>query len=379
MSPQVAKAAFGGWEYQPYRIHARLAIDARGGYAEQWAAELPSYLRNRVDTSFAPLWKFDVELAAGAARSTVFREIDAPAPEKPADLPKDTDKVILLSIRSTPVGLELAAREYDAYVERWGAPVYRESQQASSLPEQLFTLLWHVFSPLAQVDPDLTDAKRATLRPRGSELPHSDGVPPWTKPGDVFLPLTRRTARGGQVVENGIQTVPWTYVETAQAKPKEVAKAKPADTNKDKDKNKDEKKADTENNSPAEKPQDEKTPAKEPVKEKEIAANKGLEFQVHSGSRRPFVARRSNRLELLAIGVRADAAPTTLQFHARKNEKKPLIGYETLVQKTPDVEPKRIGMSDTAGEVTVPPGSDRVQMLLIIHGFLILVMFSVLI
>jgi hypothetical protein len=336
---RVAGAAFGGWEYQPYRVHARLAIDVEGGQSEQWAAELPAYLQNRVHTSFAPIWIVDVELATGAAGAKVFREIDADAPEKPTDLPKDTDKLILLSIRSTPLGVQLAAREYDQYVERWGVPIHRECRQAASLPEQLFALLWQTFSPLAQVDPDPNDPKRATLRERGSALPRSDGTPPWAKAGDAFLPLTRRTVRSGQVVENGIQPVPWTYIQATEVKNDEGDKTKPANGNG-------------------------KGAGKAKGSDKKVA----LDFQVHSGSRRPFVVRRSSRLELLAIGIRADADPTTLRFHARKNEKKPLIGYEALVQTSEDEEPVRIGLSDTAGEVVVPPEGERVRIVHIKHG-----------
>lgn len=350
VSPSVARAAFGGWEFQPYRIHARLAIDVQGGLAEKLAAELPVYLKNRVETSFAPTWVFNVELVTGAAGANVIQEIETATPEKPGDLPKDTDKLIVLAIRSTPLELQLAAREYDRYVERWSVPISRECRQVSSLPEQMFALMWHTFSPLAQVDPDPNDPKRAMLWPRGSGLPHSDGIPPWAKVGDVFLPIVRRTARGGQVVENGIQAVPWTYIEAIEAKaPAEDKQKDKGNTGNNKDKEKDK-----------EKPK---------VNEKLVPkSGSTLDFQVHSGSRRPFVGRKSNRLEQLAIGVRADAAPTTLRFHARKNEKKPLIGYEALVQKPGAEEPTRIGLSDPAGNVVIQPSNERVQLLIVKHG-----------
>jgi hypothetical protein len=341
--PDEAAAGFGGWEFQPYRIHALLALDVPGGLAEELSGELPVYLRNRAGCAFAPLWVFDIELATGAARAKVFRDVEEAGPEKPTDLPKDTDKLILLAVHWTPLGLQLTAREYDQYVERWGVPLHPECRQFSSLPEQLFALVWQTFSPLAQVDPDPNDPKRATLRPRGSELlrGEAEGMPPWAMAGDVFLPLTRRTARGGQVVENGIQPVPWTYV---------AAVASEAIESGDQSK-------ETENNK-----------AQDKAKDKVTDKQETLEFHVHSGSRRPFVARRSSRLELLAIGVRADPEPTRLQFFARKNERKPLVGYEALVQESGNEEPTRIGLSDTAGEVVIPPGNERIRILLVKHG-----------
>ena len=74
------------------------------------------------------------------------------------------------------------------------------------------------------------------------------------------------------------------------------------------------------------------------------------------------------RVEQLAVGIRADADATTLHLHARKNEKKPLAGYEVLRQNPGEEPPTRIGLSDAAGEVRVPPGESRIEMLFIKHG-----------
>ena len=73
-------------------------------------------------------------------------------------------------------------------------------------------------------------------------------------------------------------------------------------------------------------------------------------------------------MEQLAIGIRADAGDTTLRLHSRKTEKKPLVGYEVLRQNSGDESPTRIGVSDTSGEVRIPPGKSRIEMLVIRHG-----------
>lgn len=309
-----ANAENGGWEFQPYRIHTLLAIDVPGGLTEQWSKEVPLYLQRRVDAALAPAWVFDVHLATGAERIQVFNNLVSASDTKPTDIPKEKDKLLLLAVRWAPDGFSLSAREYDQYVQRWSVPIHRECRQASALPEQLFALAWQAFSPLAQFELDPNDAQREVLKPRGAELPHGPDAAPWARAGDVFLPILRRTSRGGQLVENGIQPVPWTYLEAVEGK------------------------------------------------------NKSLEFQIQSGSRRPFGARRQGRVEQLAIGIRADAAATTLRVHARKNDKKPLVGYEVLSQKAGEETPTRIGLSDTTGEVRIPPGSSRIEMLLIKHG-----------
>ncbi len=145
-------------------------------------------------------------------------------------------------------------------------------------------------------------------------MPRGADAAPWSQPGDVFAPILRRTSRGGQLVENGIVHVPWTYLEAIEGQ------------------------------------------------------DKSLAFRINSGSRRPFAARRQGRVEQLAIGVRADAEPTTLYLHSRKSDKKPLIGYEVLAQNADQESPTRVGTSDAAGEVRVLPGKSRIEMLLIKHG-----------
>ena len=310
-------AADGGWEYQPYRIHTLLAIDAPGGLAEQLAAKLPEYLQNRVDSAIAPAWVFDVELATGVDRAHVFDNLASTSNAKPQNLPADRDKLLFLGIEWTPAGFTLTAREYDQYVQRWGLPIRRDCRQLSSLPEQLFALAWQAVAPLAQIVVNADDLKHVSLTPRGAALPKNVDMPPWFKTGDVFQPLIRRTSRSGAVVENGVAPVAWTYIEAVDGKDK-----------------------------------DGKSPA----------------FRVLSGSRRPFAARKQGRTEQLAIGIRADADNTTLRLRSRRLDTKPLVGYEVLSLNLSDESTTRLGVSDSAGELKITPGKSRIETVVIKHG-----------
>ncbi len=265
-STSTSRAQNGGWQLQPYRIHAVLAIDVPGGLAELWEVELPRYLQQRVDSALAPGWIFDVQLATGAERANVIGNLASTTDAKPTEFPQDKDKLILLGVQWSPTGFALTAREYDNYVERWSVPIHRDCRQTSALPEQLFALMCQAFSPLAQLEVDANDPQHVLLKPRGADLPRGADMPPWAKAGDVFLPILRRTSRGGQVVENGIQVIPWTYLEAVEGK------------------------------------------------------GKSLAFQVLSGSRRPFSGRRLGRVEQLAVGIRADADATTLRLHAQERQ-----------------------------------------------------------
>ena len=135
-------AADGGWDYEPYRIHAVLAIDAPGGLATQLANDLPAYLQCRVDAALFPTWIFDVQLAGAADRADVFTNLDSGSDAKPKGLPADKDKLLLLGVRWTPTGFELAAREYDQYVERLGCALATRVPPAVGTPGT--TLCTHV-------------------------------------------------------------------------------------------------------------------------------------------------------------------------------------------------------------------------------------------
>jgi hypothetical protein len=310
----------GGWEYETYHVQIVVAIDAPGGIAEQLADELPRYLQRRIDASLIPAWSSNVRLATGVERKRVFADIDAPTPAPPADLQADTDKLLLASVRWTPESMDLATREFDRYLQRWGATIRRESRQEAALPEQLFAGLWQSFSPLAQIEPDAKDPLKVVLKPRGALLPRAAGAPPLAKPGDMFVPVLRRSTRSGELEKkDGVQNVPWTFIEATAVK------------------------------------------------------NNLITGHVQSASRHPFAGKKQGRVEQLTLALRAEPEPTTLQLHSRTAAKKPLAGYEVFSQKPGDEVLTRLGATDTAGELTIQPAKERVQFLLAKHGGQLLV------
>jgi hypothetical protein len=304
----------GGWDFEACHVQITVAIDAPGGIADQLAGDLPRYLQQRIQASLTPVWSSDVHVATGPDRPVVFVSMATPeAP--PPKLPADKDKLLLATVRWAPDAFELQAREFDRYVRRWSVPIRRESRQVAALPEQLFALIWQACSPIVQLEPDPKDAYRMVLKPRGAWLPRPAGAPPWAKPGDVFLPVLRRTTRSGELEKkDGIQYVPWTYLEVTD------------------------------------------------VKSGAIAA------RILRASRRPFAAKRLGRVEQVAIALRADPDATTLRLHSRTAAAKPLVNYEVFSQNPGDEAATRIGLSDTAGQIVVAPGKQRVQFVLVKHG-----------
>lgn len=314
LSAATAIAKQGGWDFETYHVQILLAIDAPGGVAEQLTNDLPRYLQDRVETSLIPAWSCNVHLATRAQRVRTFANIDASSTVPPPDLPNDQDKRLLVTVRWTPEYTELTAREFDRFIQHWGAPIRRESRQDEALPEQVFALIWQTFSPLAQLEPDPKDPQRVVLKPRGALLPRAAGAPPLARPGDVFQPMLRRTTRSGELEKDGIQNVPWTYIEAAEVK------------------------------------------------------GDAIIGRVQSASRHPFAARRQGRIEQLAVALRADPDATVLRLHSRTAADKPLSGYEVFSQNPGEEALSRIGLSDTAGELSIPPGKTRIQFLFVKHG-----------
>ena len=310
----VTNADDRGWEFEPYRIHAVLAIDVPGGIAERLSSELPQYLERRVVAAIGPAWEFKLQIATGSLRRALLSglaQFDGPPT---IELPADGDKLLLLSLRGTPTGYELSAREFDRTAGRWGMPLERQSGQTEMLPEQLFALIWQTVAPLAQLELDPSDNSRVVLNPRGGKLWRDASNAPWVEPGDLFLPVMRRTTRGGELAKDGIQVVPWTYIESVEVNAGKVV---------------------------------------------------GL---IHSANRNPLGARRRGRVEQIAIALRAEPSETRLHLVSRTNPEKSLAGYEVYEQNAADKSTTRIGSTDPAGTITIAPGSPPVKMVVIKHG-----------
>jgi hypothetical protein len=300
-------------------VRAVVALDVPGGISEQLAGSLPTYLERRVTAAIGPVWTFKVDLATGALRHRVLTEVDAQAEKPPVDIPwSDVDKLILIVLRGGSDGYSLTAREFDTYVQHWGTPIRRTTRQTETLSENVFSILCQAFAPLAQFELVPDDEKHVTLKPRGAALSRPGAAEPWIAPGDVFLPILRRTSRGGQLVENGIMPVPWTFlevIENTEKNPQTVA-------------------------------------------------------QIQSGTRRPFGIRRQGRVDQLALAVRSDPAKSVVRIRSRISKDKPLAGYEVFAQTDPQKPDAlaRLGATGRDGTLDIPPAKEKVRILIVKNG-----------
>jgi len=306
-----------GWEFEPYRIEVVIAIDAPGSLASWLAAELPLHLNRRATAAVGPAWELNVQIADAVQRQIMLSDIAALSDPPGEAFPSDGDKLLLISLQCRPEGFDITAREFDRYVARWGMPIRRESRQLDMLAEQAFSLAWQAVAPLARFVTDANDRRRVVLQLRAGELPQPDPDAQWAQTGDVFLPLVRRMTRSGELVEGGVQPVPWTYLEVIGS---------------------------------------------------DGEASRATIARVHSGTRQALPSHRQGRVEPIAIALRADPGEAVLQLHARTAGDRPLVGYDVFVQKPDKAAPERIASSDTQGRVRVPAGDSRIQILFVKNG-----------
>jgi hypothetical protein len=99
--------------------------------------------------------------------------------------------------------------------------------------------------------------------------------------------------------------------------------------------------------------------------------------RIHSGTRRPFGVRRRGRIEQIAIGLRSDPAEVIVRLRSRTEPDKPLVDYEVSAQNTGEDSRTPIGISDRNGQIVVPPGKSRIQLLYVKHGGAVLARFPI--
>jgi hypothetical protein len=297
------------WEISPYRVH----VDVSANVSRRPDAELEGVLlrelKQRVETELRPWWVPTIEIAADPASR---RFCGNPRELKWEELPEyrtEYDKLYWLSVEAEPAGYAVTSREFDVFTRRWGRLVRREVSQRSMLSDACFRALAESFSPLAIIEPTADDAL-VQLKMKAAALPRPLGAALLVAPGDPFLPLLRRTRRGGAQAGE-LTVVPWTFV---------LAKEQ---------------------------------------------NDRGWTAEVDSALKNPFAARRRGMVEQVAVGLRRPTTPAHVRFFARSNHQQPLAGYEVFRQPPGGGPPELLGVTDRAGIIAVPPGERATTTLLL--------------
>ncbi|MAT71467.1 MAG: hypothetical protein CMJ58_18315 [Planctomycetaceae bacterium] len=296
------------WGETAYQVQIELAVDARLRPETDFAERLASALLRRIDAAVGPLWKTNLTVTAGVRRADLLRSLPAtPWEDTPAEI-RQSDKLLLLAVAATPQGWQIRTREFDSYLRRWNPVATTTVQQRRRLEEACFQALFASFSPLAEVRVIEGNDERVELLPRGHDLPLRGGRSPFFSSGMPLLPILRRSDRSGELLENGVVPLPWTYLS-----------------------------------------------ATEPQGDHWLA-------DVHTGVRRPFRARRRGQVEQLAVGLSPRDAATIVRFYAREDKSIGLAGYEVF-RKTSDGGTELVGVTDRHGEIEIPRSAEAIATL----------------
>jgi hypothetical protein len=309
---QASAADNSVWARSPYKVLVTLAVQSELRPHVRLEEALGDSIAERADGLIAPLWVTELEIASDApSRRMCLEPRELTWDELPAPV-KAFDKVLWLGIQASPFGYNLVCREFDVYTRRWGSIHRQLVPQTTYLAQACFDLLISTFTPLAAITPLANNEGRVQLVFKGSDLLRSTDKDPFVKPGDILQPLLRRTNRSGELMENGVIPVPWTYLTAA--------------------------------------------------------ANENGHWlaNVQSGVRRPFGLQRG-RAEQLALGLQNPPGPAKVRFYARRDRTQGLPGYEVF-RVAEDGSTELIGGTDDDGAISIPSDEQRAVTMVLLRS-----------
>jgi hypothetical protein len=313
--PAAAWAA-SDWAGTPYRV--RVVVHGEGPSAgePELLSRLRRELRDKLLRRGGLALRAEVVAATGDDAPMLLSAADTAPSSELAPVSagaKGFDKVVYAALRETPSGVFAVAREIDAATLRWGPRREARVGRAEEGSEGLLAATIGSLQPLLRIELDPQDEALVVVTPRAVGLA-TDGtmlrrLTP--DPGEVLVPYTRRVRRDASAT--AMAPTPWTYLVV-------------------------------------------EPPAAADVTTDGEAPPAALRARVFSHRRRPFGARRSGSVELLAIAAESDPRlPTTLVLHDQASRDVPLSGYAVLIGAPDDRNPPKLGRTDLAGRIELPP------------------------
>jgi hypothetical protein len=315
----------------PIRVRIDVVLEASHATRKYLQYALSKDLTSRFAAALGPASEIEVRLVRSFPLAVGSRVVGI-RPESPAALnAADQDKVLHLRIRETYSEFEILAQDYDVSTRYMCPPAQREVRQPARVLDTALEALHAAFSPIAEFeqlpdDPDHVQL-RLKLRPAATE----GAAELWLRKGDILIPILRRDAPQGESGLPETQVVPWTVL---------VAESESSDREAD----------------------------KEGRYMSEALA------RVESSSRRPLGTRRRGRIEQLAVVVRPSPRPVTLRLVTQVEPPQPLSGCHAYFDVAGDdaKESLLVGVSDQSGTIEVPATDERVQVVWIKSGKLLL-------
>jgi len=285
------------WALTPYRIE----LDVLAESDEPLAQRVRSALTVRAEATMGAQWHLE-----GVVQSDAAGEEEV-----------ELDKRFTVELTAQAGAWSVAVRELDVRTGKEGPTVRRDVLQPAKLIDGAWDAVLEAFRPVARiVDVEITRKSEAAppvqsgavIQLRAGRLPGADTHAINASRGALFRPILRRMSRGRSADDEASESrvVPWTYL----------------------------------------------------VAER-VSSDGRIGCRVETGLRAPLPARPSRRTRRLALMVRPQPRPTTLEVRARAGENEPLPDFEILLASNDDQPPTMLGLTDHRGRFVLPDAHSR--------------------
>lgn len=303
------------WQFSPYDVRVWLAVTPRVSHEDRWVETLEELLPGQAQATYGATWNLQVTSAPQMLRTELALRNEPPAAERleaAGDL-KTADKLFTVVIDFQEGEHRLKVRELDVRTRIWSTPQERVTADAGLAPLLIWDAMSAAFTPLAKVEK--VDGKQVAARVRAGGLIVGPASPAQIPAGSALQPVIRRNDRTGQPTKGGLQVVPWAVLD--------------------------------------------------------VTANEDalLTCTLYSGLRYAIPSRGGPRTERLALLMRPRNDSTTLHLQTRGNNSRPLPGYEVFAKlPNSDEDAKFLGLTDGAGNLTLPKSDPPLRVLYVKNG-----------
>jgi hypothetical protein len=316
LAPAGVCQAQAAWEYTPYEVRIRIALEPTPQLPAATVATIADSVAARSDTVLGAIWHVETAAAEPALRNLLLHSGDDLTAEHVAAMAPAVDlaadKLFLASIVRHDLSLQVTVREFDCRTRQLGPSLILSASSPQSLPLVLWDAIVDLFTPLARIEH--VDQSRVTARLRAAGLATDKLSPALVEEGSALRPIVRRNDRTGQPAKLGIQAPPWTLLT--------------------------------------------------------VTGREGaiLDCTLQSGFRNPVPSRGGVRLDRLALAIRPRYEATQLFLRSRTNPAKPLVGYEIHTRAAADEEPELLGLTDVYGAFELPAAAGSLKLLYVRNG-----------
>ncbi|MEZ6094613.1 MAG: hypothetical protein R3C03_10310 [Pirellulaceae bacterium] len=318
------------WEYSHYRVRVWLCTDGSpeiNGSLHHLKEELIS----RAELLDRSGWEFLVDNAPNPWNWRFQTDIGSPDELKEfTDLPEISfdDKLMIIVLSRSEFGVRCRVREFDLWARQWGAMLDQDFVSMKSAPVAIFDMVKTAFMPVAQID-NANEKNEVAMRAKavlsctrvrfdenGEWIAEQNPVSPaYIRTNDVFLPVLRRTDRDGNLTS--LDPVAYTFVTIDEINGARV------------------------------------------------------NGHVQSTVRAPLSARKTKRLQKIALVIRPPEGITTLQVVSDDEKSEEMEGIEIWSRRpnAPKEEASEfLGKTDWRGQLEITPSPEGMRMIFLKRG-----------